>query len=197
MCYTQSYPIGCDTGSTPASCLRGYNARWYALFLIEVPIAIGTVFIIYSMIAIYLSVREQDLRMSRFRLGSEAQEQYASSKRVFRRACQYVAAYCITWIPVMIGTVIHVTSGSEGSFVFSIVVIISMPLQGFINAIVYSSDLRERLGDVVRSISNRHGSTHENNIPNEANASILTNAAKGDEETKIADDNEIACSDTN
>jgi len=197
MCSTQSYPIGCDTGSTPASCLRGYNARWYALFLIEVPIIIGTVFIISSMIAIYLSVRELDRRMSRFRLASDAQEQYASSKRVFRRACQYVAAYCITWIPVMIGTVIHVTSGSEGSFGFSLAVIISMPLQGFINAIVYSSDLRERLGDVVRSIASRHGSTHENNIPNEANASILTNAAKSEEKTKVVDDNEITCSDTN
>ena len=186
MCSIQSYPTDCNKELSPeSSCIRGYNARWYAILLVEIPIAIGTVFIISSMIAIYLSVREQDRRMSRFQLSTDAQNQYASSKRVYRRACQYVAAYCITLIPGMIATILNVNSGLEGNFAVSIVVIISLPLQGFINAIVYSNDMREQLGDIVRSIASRHGSTHER----DANASILSNTAQGDEETKMADGN--------
>jgi len=86
-------------------------------------------------------------------LSTNAREQYASSKRVYRQAGQYAAAYCITWILRMIATTRNVTSGFEWNFGVSILVVISLPLQEFINAIVYSSDMREQLGDIQRSIA--------------------------------------------
>jgi len=87
-CYINSYPSDCNT--TGAECIRGRDAKWYILFLHQVPIFVGLLFIIGSMVMMYLSLSSQDQEMSSFRA------------QAFCVSCQLVAGFSLAFIPLAV-----------------------------------------------------------------------------------------------
>jgi len=150
-CYTQGYPSGCLKIGAP-KCIRGQQTRMYMLFMIVFPILLAFMFISTAMTLIYLTVYNQDQRMTRYQYG--ANNSNRMTRQTFWMACQYVGAFCVSFIPFALMYVVKIiTDGDAPIFYLLFWQALFSPLQGFLNAVVYSNDLRSHLHLVGQTIA--------------------------------------------
>lgn len=152
MCFLQSYPIGCGSTSGVA-CIRGADVELYTLLFGLLPIFLGFFFIIISMTLIYISVYTQDQAMSRFRLGQENERRM--SKEAFYLACQYVSAFFVAFVPPAISMTTVLIIHKEMPFGWRLFRNLVSPLQGFLNAFVYSNDLKRQFLTMSQTMASR------------------------------------------
>ena len=153
VCYFQGYPNGCLKIGAP-KCIRGQQTRIYMFFMIIFPILLAFIFISTAMTLIYLTVYHQDQRMSRFRLGDNNSNRM--TKQTFWMACLYIGAFCVSFVPFGVMYVVRViTDGDAPMFYFLFWQALFSPLQGFLNALVYSNDLRSHLHSVGQTVAFR------------------------------------------
>lgn len=152
MCFLQSYPIGCGSTSGVA-CIRGANVKLYTILFGLLPIFLGLFFIIISMTLIYMSVYNQDQEMSRFRFGQENERRM--SKEAFSLACQYVAAFFVAFVPPAISMTTILIIHKELPFGWRLFRSLVSPLQGFLNAFVYSNDLKRQFLTMSQTMASR------------------------------------------
>jgi len=135
-------------------CIRGEGVKLGLFFMLILPILLSFIFITTAMIMIYLNVYHQDQRMSRYQHGLN--DENRMSRQAFWMACQYISAFCVSFTPVIFIYMIKIiTGGKEGQvqFYFLLWLALLSPLQGFLNAIVYSHDLKRQLKYVRQSIA--------------------------------------------
>lgn len=149
-CYLQSYPLDCDT-SDGVSCIRGKNIKMYMTFMMAVPIFLGLFVIGTAMILIYNSVCEQDRQISRYRIYAEDKD--TMSRQTFRMACQYVAAFAVAFVPSAVIALISIVAGRQVAYASILINALLSPLQGFLNAFVYSRDFRSKLETITEVVS--------------------------------------------
>jgi len=152
MCFLQSYPIGCGSTSGVA-CIRGANVKLYTILFGLLPIFLGLFFIIISMTLIYMSGYNQDQAMSRFRVGQENENRM--SREAFSLACQYVAAFFVAFVPPAISLATFHIIHKQLPFGWRMLQCILSPLQGFLNAFVYSNDLKLQFQTISQTMASR------------------------------------------
>ena len=141
-CYFSSYPIDCDDSTNMVNCIRGQNSKIYMLFLVQIPIFVGFLFIPATMAMIYLSVNKLDRTLPSARI----------SRQTVCLACQYCFVFFIIYIPTAVITMLIVLRGKPVPFAARAAFAFLAPLQGFLNSVVYSSDLRSQLRSLAQSI---------------------------------------------
>ena len=102
-------------------------------------------FVTVAMIMVYQKVRKQEDRMTRYSLpGSQISR--SISKEVATQAIWYLAPFYLAWIPITVFSAGKATGsiqaylstkGSTEKFIWSLWIVISVPLQGFLNFLVY------------------------------------------------------------
>mmetsp|Transcript_128 Transcript_128/g.208 ORF Transcript_128/g.208 Transcript_128/m.208 type:complete len:364 (+) Transcript_128:65-1156(+) len=182
VCYIISYPIGCGSSSS-VECIRGENITFYSLLMVVIPIFLGIFFIVAAMIMIYMSVFRQDQATSRYREGGEESEN-RKSRKAFWLASQYVAAFCIAFIPTAISITIATILGRGVPFAWGLVRSLVSPTQGFLNAIVYSNDLRSQLSSSYCAHDDRYITQRERRQPISMGITRITGSG-GSEDQKI------------
>jgi len=165
-CYLQGYPSGCLKIGAP-KCIRGQQTRMYMSFMIVFPILLAFIFISTAMTLIYLTVYHQDQRMSRYQHG--ANNINRMSRQTFWMACQYVGAFCVSFVPFALRFFVTIISDGHTDFFFLMFwQALLSPLQGFLNALVYSNDLKSHLHSVGQTVAfslrNMRGSISRNLI---------------------------------
>lgn len=135
-CWIARYPLGCSQDGE-VECVRGestFITRWLA---VAAPLAVSFITIIITMALLCLFVYQQDARIAAFR--PEDQRNYECSRKVFWRACRYVGAYLLVWLPT-IAYVVNSSSFGYDGFEFALFVFLIVPLQGALNAMIFSED---------------------------------------------------------
>ena len=165
-CYVQGYPTSCLLPGEP-KCIRGEGVKLGLFFMLILPILLSFIFITTAMIMIYFNVYHQDQRMSRYQHGLS--DENRMSRQAFWMACQYISAFCVSFTPVIFIYMIKIITGGkvgQVQFYFLLWQALLSPLQGFLNAIVYSHDLKSQLKYVRQSIAssfrNARGSIDRN-----------------------------------
>ena len=148
VCYLQGYPNGC---LKIGGCIRGSQTRLYMLGMIIFPILLAFIFISTAMTLIYLTVYHQDQRMSRYQQG--ANNIHRMTRQTFWMACQYVGAFCVSFLPLALLYFVKLITKGEVPFLCLFWQALLSPLQGFLNAVVYSNDLGSHLHSVRQSVA--------------------------------------------
>jgi hypothetical protein len=117
------------------------------------PIFLEFFFIIVSMTLIYMSGYNQDQAMSRFRVGQENENRM--SREAFSLACQYVAAFFVAFVPPAISMTTILIIHKELPFGWRLFRSLVSPLQGFLNAFVYSNDLKRQFLTMSQTMASR------------------------------------------
>jgi len=141
-CWLVSYPAMCTFQDV--DCVRGEHLQVLATMTHLVPF-VGCIYIVsVSMFGLYKYVKEEELRMSEFRIqGASETVRSEQSRKVFRQACLYGLAFIVVWVPPVICflleslDVVKETSLSKTRFY---VMALFLPLHGFFNAIIYSPE---------------------------------------------------------
>jgi len=150
-CFIQDYPMGCEFDTTDENkCIRGDNASMYALFMVQIPILLGLFFIAVAMVMIYCSVRRQEERVSRYSF--EASDNRRMSRETLWNAFRYTLGFFVSWVPTAIVTILILGMGLRVPFAVRVVQSLLSTSQGFVNAIVYSADLRSHLKSFAQSL---------------------------------------------
>jgi hypothetical protein len=136
-CWIRPYPQGCldslrNDGIT--TCIRGDNAWTYRLFMWYVPLWFTILFATAIMTVVYCTVRQQANRTVRF---SSMQSPLEHSKMVRNQAMWYLGAFYVAYIFPTIGGLVEDFGGGTTYFVLNLLAVIFLPMQGFMNFIVY------------------------------------------------------------
>ena len=136
-CWIQSYPIDCDT-SDEYECLRGENTENLRKIFVTTPICSCVLIITITMSLLYISVREQEKSVSRYRVSYRSESLSSSrTRRVFIKAALFIGSFCLIWIPSTIGNSLQ-RRGNIYHIVVPFWISIFVPLQGLCNAIIYN-----------------------------------------------------------
>jgi len=133
-CWIGGYPLRC-LGDEDVTCLRGESTLLIRPLATLLPVALSFVTIITTMSSLCLFVLKQDFRTASLR--PEARGSYLQTKSVFAQACRYVGAYLFVWLPSMAYT-IDSSRNDYRNVGLELFVFLVVPLQGFLNAIIYS-----------------------------------------------------------
>eukprot|EP00816_Leptocylindrus_hargravesii_P000927 CAMPEP_0196826332 /NCGR_PEP_ID=MMETSP1362-20130617/93572_1 /TAXON_ID=163516 /ORGANISM="Leptocylindrus danicus, Strain CCMP1856" /LENGTH=298 /DNA_ID=CAMNT_0042206899 /DNA_START=338 /DNA_END=1234 /DNA_ORIENTATION=+ len=119
--------------------------RWRSYVFLLIPVWCVIVFVTVAMIMVYLKVRKQEDRMARYSLpGSQVSR--SISKEVATQAIWYLAPFYLAWIPTTFfaaGKVTGIlnkylsTRDSGEKFIWFLWIVTFVPLQGFLNFLVY------------------------------------------------------------
>ena len=183
LCWLRAYPIGC---SSAVECIRGYNASLYALVMGLLPVLLGLFFIFTVMAMIYKSVYHQEKATSRYRIGEENENR--KSRRAFILACQYEAAFCVAFVPPAIIMIVGAILGNEMSFGWRILHSLFSPLQGFLNSIVYSFDLKDQVGTSYCAHDDRYITQRERRQPIPMMVTKIASSGESDDQQDEAED---------
>eukprot|EP00980_Cylindrotheca_fusiformis_P028518 scaffold22607_cov123-Cylindrotheca_fusiformis.AAC.15 len=140
-----NFPVGfCWIGVTPLECedemggplfdeycddiLLLENGRIYRDVLSMAALFFAILAIAYSMISLFCYVRKQEKQAARWSLTSQRGQQ---QKKVLVRATMYIAGFVGIWIPSIIALMKASVAGIS-------VAAALLPLQGFLNALIYS-----------------------------------------------------------
>jgi hypothetical protein len=144
-CWIRASPIDCeeswtlrngDSGSA-TTCQRGDNATIYKLAFYYVPIWAAIIIATSLMLSIYITIRNQDRRMSLFGNGSSMTlNKLKNANRFARQAALFVGAFYATWL---FPTIYNLIILFGGPIYFSLLLLaaLSLPIQGFLNFVVY------------------------------------------------------------
>ena len=144
-CALMPYPPNCNYHHE-IECIRGKNNPLLTILFMVVPFIGSTIIIFVSMAALYKYVKEEEIRMSEFRLnGSSETVRTEQSKKVFRQAFLYASAFAVIWLPAIIAKAIissrmYAGEGSQTSIFFIFVHSLVWPLHGFFNAVIHSPE---------------------------------------------------------
>ena len=103
------------------------------------------------MIMIYVTVRKRQSAAAQFRTESDTTSEILSEQTAredFRRAWQFTGVFFLISMPIVVSGLAFAQKGTV-PFVNSMLRAIVCPLQGFLNAIVFSRDIE---GELIRSI---------------------------------------------
>jgi len=140
-CWIAGYPLGCLQDEN-VTCLRGESTFLFRPLATFLPAALSFVTIIATMSSLCLFVFKQDTRVASLR--PEARGSYLQTKSVFVQSCRYVGAYLFVWLPSMVYTIVS-SRNDYRNFGFEFFVFLVFPLQGVLNAIIYS---KARISDI-------------------------------------------------
>jgi len=132
-CWIASFPEGCNG----EECKRGQHAVIYRWAIFYGPIWVAIFAAAAIMCAMYLTVRKQETLGNRHVFhGAEAKRKY--STKVAFQGLLYVGAFFITYVPASIARLAEsISATNETNFFLVILFAITLPLQGFMNFVVY------------------------------------------------------------
>lgn len=137
-CWIRAAPLDCKETfwyGSEGTCTRGDNATIYKLALYYIPVWMAIIIVTAFMICIFLKIRDQEQRMAQFGNGSN-QHSLRNAKRFARQATLFAGAFYATWL---FPTIYNLILAFGGPIYFSMLFLnaISLPMQGFLNFIVY------------------------------------------------------------
>ena len=89
----------------------------------------------------YIAVRRQEDSIRSYSFRAESNHLRRQSRQVFRKGVLFVGAFCCVWVPLLLRSLIVRYSGSRTGILSNIgtlCVAIFLPLQGFLNLIIYN-----------------------------------------------------------
>ena len=89
----------------------------------------------------YIAVRRQEDSIRSYSFRAESYHLRRQSRQVFRKGVLFVGAFCCVWVPLLLRSLIVRYSGSRTGILSNIgtlCVAIFLPLQGFLNLIIYN-----------------------------------------------------------
>jgi len=148
-CGIQSYPLKCNS-SKGVPCIRGEHAVMYQMSFVIAPVLAGLFCTATCMIMIYVTVRKRQSAAAQFRKESDTTSETVSEqiREDFRRAWQFIGVFFLISMPIVVSVLAFAQKGTV-PFIISMVRANVCPLQGFLNAIVFSQDIE---GELIRSI---------------------------------------------
>lgn len=139
-CHYSEYPKG-----RCSSCPRRPFVFWLDLLTSLVPPVVCTLIILYCMIRIFWTVRQQERRQAAYEFRNESSQKRKSfqrTKQAAKQAALYIAAYLVTYVPAVVAFLVvalggkqHQHGGTTYLFAWSVLVVCLWPLQGFWNLI--------------------------------------------------------------
>lgn len=197
-CWIENYPMGCGNDPGDVECTRGGDSSHRNL-LAGVPMILLLVLATGTMVAVYFTVKNMDVKFSATAFGKNKAVEEARKRRSLmarRQAIVYLAVFYITALPSIIVRLIQIATGVL--YVKALLVgVVLMPLQGFLNLIVYSLLLLDRRNSTGSSVGMWKASLltrcHFGMSPESIMGSGATKTTEGsDDETRL--DNEIGFS---
>jgi hypothetical protein len=132
-CWIRDAPYGCSTDDD-VECERGEHYIWLSGILFYACIA-GWVVIVVDMILIVLKVRATEKRLERYLIGLQSNETFKRTRQTGIQALLYIASYFITFF---FGISLQFPiSNFTVEFAARCLVKITLPMQGFWNALIY------------------------------------------------------------
>jgi len=139
-CWIRASPLDCKEswtlgdGST-TTCHRGDNATIYKIALYYGPIWAVIIIVSFLMFSVYIKIRNQDRRMNQFGNGTN-RSNLKNAKKFARQATLFVGVFYVTWL---FPTIYNLVLLFGGPIYFSLLLLnaLSLPVQGFLNFIVF------------------------------------------------------------
>jgi hypothetical protein len=135
LCFIQASPLGCDDEDSATPCERGANAKFLSSLSL-VPIVIANIISIGSMILLYRTILHKERARDQYRPGGSLELDRRLSRRVAMQGIYFSGAYVLTWFCFYVFFVLAAI-GVQPSYWMQIIAGFYLPLQGFLNAIVY------------------------------------------------------------
>jgi hypothetical protein len=117
--------------------VRGEDYVVYAVFFAGLWILLSILAVCGTMISLFIFVRNKERRAARW--GAVSAREGRQQKRVLAKAALYISVNLLVWVPSIVAIVTRI--GTKGEQVFgvnSLIPSIFLPLQGFLNAMIYS-----------------------------------------------------------
>ena len=150
-CWITAAPLGCqESWNSPdgtTTCTRGDNGSLYQWAFYYAPLWVVLVFVTVMMHWIYSSVRAQDIKVSKYSIGSILQvsgkAEVANHKRIASQALAYLGAFYLAWFFPTLFQLVIVISGKY-PFPLLFLTALFVPIQGVFNLIVFIAPKFER-----------------------------------------------------
>lgn len=138
-CSNTGYPNDCES-NPDVDCIRGEKTFLFRIIFTFVPNILVFAIVFVSLILLVLAVWKQDKAMSRYSKRWGQQRNNRNTKIAFRKACLYIVSYLITAVPITVILFMdNLIGGANVPFGWVLATNITLPLQGFLNAVAYSS----------------------------------------------------------
>ena len=128
-------PLYCETAISDAQCTRGTHAKILHLILGAVMFMIAFVIIGVSMALLVRSVFDREARMDRYQI--DRAQNRTMTKQAAIQGVWYIGVFAVIWVPTYVVIFYEVSKTIETPTSLIIVHLVTMPLQGFGNALVY------------------------------------------------------------
>jgi len=125
----------CETDISDAQCTRGTHARILHVILGVVMFMIAFVIIGVSMALLVRSVFDREARMDRYQVDRASNR--TMTKQAAMQGVWYIGVYAVVWIPTYVIIFYEVSTTVQTPIPLIVVHLVTMPLQGFGNALVY------------------------------------------------------------
>ncbi|KAL7430699.1 hypothetical protein ACHAXH_004419 [Discostella pseudostelligera] len=145
-CDISGSPLGCNYYDNLATdeggdggqgeCVRGAGSRQMLMYIGVIPFMVAFVIIIAAVSMLIYSVLKQERRMDRFQFAPSPSTNRKMTTQATKRGIYYVGAFGLCWIPWYIYAVVEYKHGGIPDWL-GILHLTTMPLQGFLNALVY------------------------------------------------------------
>lgn len=145
VCWLNTNPYTCWGDSDPLCTSQKANSDWIwslSLSMALVWIMLALVVVIVCMVLLFLTVRFQEKRMRRW---SQHAAEGRRQKQVLNKALLYIGAFLFVWTP----TILRQFNVIKYGIVQDAIVSTFLPMQGFLNAIIYSGGYT-KVTDVFR-----------------------------------------------
>ena len=157
-CGIVSYPPWC-TSDAGGDCIRGPHAAQYNLYFWHIPAWIIMIIVMGSMISIYCKIRRIELNSSMYH--STRRSQNYLQKQFAITAIMYVSAMFFTWILYTVNYIYYYVSGQRVNWYLSFFASILLPLQGFLNALIYFGRTRGGGGTTTTPNANNNNGSRQ------------------------------------
>ena len=148
-CYVVTYPIGCDHYDD-VPCIRGDRSWMWRSIAQIVPFGVCFLTIVYSMVMIYRTVREQEQAVARYS-NAWIKRKARNSRMALTKAAQYIGVFVAVWTPVLL-VALSEDLGQKIPFAIWMIDAFMIPIVGLFNGIVYSKYINP-IDSVRRSVT--------------------------------------------
>lgn len=148
-CMTSEYPKGCNNNDEDSQCIRGGNHVKFRILTV-IPLTLSIIIIITSFFFLYRAVKRQEEIMGsysgNYRTTSTKRtndvnpnRRETKSEKVWRQSLRYIAAFSVTWVPFIVYFCLKLffKGNSNVTFYSQLLLLSTLPLQGFCNCCVY------------------------------------------------------------
>ena len=152
-------PYSCNYPDSEVTCTRGLHARQFLLYLGVIPVMVAFVIIIAAVGVLIYSVFKQEQRMDRYQRQGMSHNRQMTNQTA-RQGMYYIGAFAIVWIPWYVYALLEYSQNVETSEALAVVHLVTMPMQGVLNSLVYfrpryksdraSKPMESRISSVLR-----------------------------------------------